>query len=146
MKRYTIISCGGLKQAGTHPAEELYTSSNFRMTLAAAETIADEVLILSAKHGLLRRSQVVDWYDLRIGDPGMISVRDLTRQVEQLDTPRSITTLLPKAYAQLMDRAAMLAGRDILAGCHVHLFEGTRGIGDQRAICKGLIDNQEPAQ
>lgn len=55
--------CGKAKREGRHPARQLYTGALFRAQLAHAEATADEVLILSAFHGVVEPDQELLAYD-----------------------------------------------------------------------------------
>ena len=62
-----LIQCTGRKREGTHKAIDLYmTSTWFRKARAYAEFIGGDVLILSAKHGLLRPKDEVEDYDVHL--------------------------------------------------------------------------------
>jgi|tagenome__1003787_1003787.scaffolds.fasta_scaffold17785373_1 hypothetical protein len=66
-----VIPCAAQKRDGVHPARDLYTSSNFRNTLAAAEALAGteggRVLILSALYGLVEPDEHIHGYDVKMG-------------------------------------------------------------------------------
>lgn len=59
-----IAQCTDEKRDGTHPAKELYmTSDLFRAQRRYAEAVADDWLILSAKYGLVRPDTEITSYD-----------------------------------------------------------------------------------
>lgn len=61
-----IVSCGLTKQPGTHQAHALYTGCLFR---AASSYAADgRWVILSALHGLIEPSALIEAYDLSMAD------------------------------------------------------------------------------
>lgn len=75
-----IIPCGARKREGTHAARDLYTGPYFRAALAWAENGGfDQVLILSAKHGLLDLNDPVESYDVTFGDSEAVSA-DVVRE------------------------------------------------------------------
>jgi hypothetical protein len=138
-----VVACGKAKrdlQAGSlSRASELYTSTHFRFVLAAARCIqgVDRVLILSAKHGLLRLDDMVSGYDITFGDPGSITPSQLVHGLAFgcLEHSVGVFALLPQAYLRVLDDALGLVG---VPGC-INLFAGCRGIGDQRAVCARLL-------
>lgn len=133
-----VIACGAAKLERTASAAELYTSANFRLHLRAAEALAAElggrVRILSALHGLIDPAAAIAPYDVKMGDAGSIAVDVLAEQLAEL-APRSILTLLPRAYASALDLAAEVAG----AGDLVDLFADAPGIGYQRAVSASIV-------
>lgn len=64
--RVALVGCGAAKLPGRHRARDLYTGSLFRAALAHAERSADEVLILSALHGLVGLDDELDAYNVRL--------------------------------------------------------------------------------
>jgi len=132
MSRIIVIPCGGAKVAHRAPAHELYTGSMFRDQLNTALQLAPaaNIRILSAKHGLLQLDELVDPYDLKMGDAGSISVEELSAQLSELDDELELEALLPKTYAAKLEAAT---DRPVL-----NYFAGTRGIGYQKAILRQL--------
>lgn len=68
MKPYAlaIIACSASKLDKAAPARDLYTGALFKASLAVAEDMADRVVILSAKHGVLELDAVVEPYDVSL--------------------------------------------------------------------------------
>lgn len=64
--KVALVGCGARKLPGRHPARSLYTGSLFRAALAHAERTADEVLILSALHGVVAPNDELEAYDVRL--------------------------------------------------------------------------------
>lgn len=62
-----LVGCSESKRAEASPAEELYTSSRFRLCREVAH-VADSWYVLSAKHGLMAPATQVKPYDRSIGD------------------------------------------------------------------------------
>jgi len=122
----TVIPCGGAKLDNLAPARELYTGSMFKDALRTAELIGNRVLILSAKHGLVELDDVLDPYDVKMGDTGSISAREVAAQLVLFNV-HFVDMLLPKAYAELLIEAAEMVGAD-----YANYFEGSRGIGEQK--------------
>ncbi len=134
-----IIPCAADKLDHSAAAQDLYTSSNFQNTLAAAKIHFDKVLILSAKYGLLELDQVVETYDVQIGKGHAEEVTEETIREQLADLVEfyhdggQIYTLLPKAY-----RAAI---NSILRDEYVFaedIYEAAPGIGYQRGVCSSM--------
>lgn len=129
-----VVPCGAKKLAHAAPARELYCSGHFRMILAAAEAEAEacggEVVILSAKHGLVDLDAVVEPYDLRMGAEG--SVGPLTISAQAIvrgwaDEDVEVFAFLPAAYFARLDEGLRPLG---VWAQDVH--EADAGIGEQR--------------
>lgn len=64
MKKIVFISCVSKKLPHKAKAQDLYVSLLFKLNLAYARKLkADEIFILSAKHGLLKLSDRIAPYD-----------------------------------------------------------------------------------
>lgn len=63
-----LLGCGKQKQrkGWTGPAEHLYTGTLFKKRMQFTENVAVDWYIVSAKYGLLERSNVVEPYDLTV--------------------------------------------------------------------------------
>jgi hypothetical protein len=131
---YTVIACGATKRTGRHAAQDLYCSPNFRLTLEAAKLRGVRVLILSAKHGLVAAEQEIDCYDQRLNEPGAITGEQVAGQIADLKGARVFGCFLPKAYAEVFERAVFIT--NTISTNH---FAGTRGIGEQRGVCAEII-------
>lgn len=132
---YYIIPCGGAKLDKPAKARDLYVGQMFCNTLGAALAQVeegDEVLILSAKHGLLRLDDVVEPYEQQIDKAGAISVETLSAQAEAMgfDFDAGVYAFLPKAYFRLLDEALRTFD------CYPHqVYEASDGgIGEQRRV------------
>lgn len=81
-----IIPCGFKKRAVKCRASELYQGPYFNMNLKWARSVAaDEcIFILSAKHGFLRLNNVVEPYDLKMGQSDCISPDTVSMQASIL--------------------------------------------------------------
>lgn len=142
-----IVSCGAEKLPHAAPAGELYTSAYHADNRAAAAAIAGRtgarVFILSALHGLLALDQVVEPYNLRMGQPGAVTVDQLRRQAAALGIRAArVTVLAGRAYADMVSAVWPDAARP---------YDGSRGLGDHRARARAiaageLADQQAPAE
>lgn len=121
-----VIGCGAGKLDHPAPAAELYTGTYFRECLATARAIADpeSIRILSAKHGLVRLDDVLEPYDVTLGDPfDRIPTRAVTAQaIDQGLAGRRVLALCSARYADVL-RAA---------GFKVDAPLANLGIGRQR--------------
>ncbi len=111
MRTVFLVGCADTKADTAQPARTLYRSSLFREALQYAELRGGDVFILSAKHGALEPSRVIEPYDLVI--------TSLTED-ERLEWARSVlaglrarwpgeelllVVLAGKAYADVLVRA-----------------------------------------
>lgn len=139
-----VIPCGAAKLDHAAPARELYVSSMFRMALDAAHAaVADDngrVLILSALHGLVELDDVLEPYDVKMGDEGCVTVERIVEQCEQLgltwEARADVYAALPAAYFDKLDAA--LKSIDVYAA---PVYEATRGIGEHRKVCRIVRDS-----
>lgn len=133
-RRLVVIACGASKLDHRAPAVRLYTGQHFRASLAAALSVARDpstiVRILSAKYGLLRLDELVDPYELRMGDAGSVTGDELADQAAELGDVEHVLALCPAAYADRLAEAfpAAVVERP-LAGL---------GIGKQRHVLAEL--------
>lgn len=82
-----IISCGSKMKPGLHRACDLYEGSLFKSNLRWVRSVCDDlerVFILSAKHGLVRANKRLTCYNLKMGDPGSVTVDTLKAQIREL--------------------------------------------------------------
>lgn len=141
MTTVALIPCGGEKLDHAAPAADLYTSSSFRLALAAAHDIDDDVTVyvLSAKHGLVTLDTTLEPYDVKMGDTDAVTADVLAEQIEYLGLDTAdVYGLLPSRYFTVADAAFRTAGSYIS-----DIYEVNAGIGDQRHICK-TITNPNP--
>ena len=76
MKRIVLISCVKRKADHAAKARDLYISSWFRLAIRYAESLQpDQVLILSAKYGLLALDAVVEPYEKTLKAMPMAEVK-----------------------------------------------------------------------
>lgn len=61
-----MVGCVSRKQPFPCPAEDLYVSALFAGRRRFVEATCDDWYVLSAKHGLLKRSSIVDPYDVAL--------------------------------------------------------------------------------
>lgn len=66
-RRVGLVACCGLKAKAAAPARELYRSSLFTKSVTYLEARVDVWHVLSAKLGVVDADQVVEPYDVRLG-------------------------------------------------------------------------------
>lgn len=135
---FVVIPCGGSKLETAAPAAELYTGSMFKDALNTARTMTtdDNIRILSALHGLIKLSDIVAPYDVKMGSGDDVSDSTLRGQLEEItggpfNPAVTIQALLPKKYdAKLQACRGFYPITNHLTGC--------AGIGYQKAKLKQL--------
>lgn len=117
------------------PARELYTGSMFKDALNTADHIGNPVMILSAKYGMLKDSEIVEPYNVKMGDAETVAAETLSAQLNQLVNQgvSELSCFLPKAYFQALKVAAQNTPLKL-----VNHYEGTKGIGFQKAVLKAF--------
>lgn len=80
-----IIPCGNKKALEPKPAINLYEGSYFKACARYALSIAplENIRILSAKHGLLKPDQIIEPYNLRLGQENAVSVEKIREQAQE---------------------------------------------------------------
>lgn len=136
-----VIPCGGAKVDHAAPARDLYTGTMFRHTLDKAIECAalDEaaglgparVLVLSGKYGLVELDEVLEPYDLQMGQPGSVSPETLTAQALALgiDYGSDVYALLPRPYLARLNEA--LRTLDVYVQ---DVYEACQGNGEQKRV------------
>jgi hypothetical protein len=149
--RLVIIPCTGKKLEQPAPAADLYIGATFPASVAAARKIAGDdglVLILSAGRGILTLDTWLEPYDVKMGDPDAIDRYHLgieitasqLRNYAGAASDVEVITMLPNAYRLAFERAAVIAFEDAASYVSVNLYAGARGIGDQRSVCRKIIE------
>lgn len=107
--RLTIITCGSAKLPHHAQARHLYTGSYFRAQLewALATTPPSRIRILSAKHGILKLTDTIEPYDLRMGEPGSVTADQIAHQLPE--DVEAITSA-GQAYLQPLREAISIKG------------------------------------
>ena len=68
MRPIYLIACSGKKLDRAAPARDLYQGQAFKFSLAAAERVGADAVILSALHGLVELDQVLEPYNCTLAD------------------------------------------------------------------------------
>ena len=96
-----IIPCGKAKLKTKAPAGKMYTGGYHRMCQKVARHLAlpDRIFILSAKYGFLSLSEVIEPYELTLGQPGCIQTSALVDQAKRkIGTVDKVMALGGKRY------------------------------------------------
>ncbi|MCX4784041.1 MULTISPECIES: DUF6884 domain-containing protein [unclassified Streptomyces] len=134
LPRVVVVPCSNTKSAApAGAAGEMYIGSYHRAARRAAETQAgpdSQLLVLSAKFGLLRPQDHILRYDLRAGQRGQVPRAVLLSQAHHLAVGvADVTVFAGKAYANL--------ARTVWPAL-AHPLAGARGIGDHLAFFADL--------
>lgn len=153
-----IIPCSAAKHQQTAQAEFLYESQNFKAQLECAKSNCDEVLILSAKHGLLSLDEWVEPYDVKMGEgsPEEITWQEVAHQVRDRfmvwneesyswEMPEGIDfdAWLPRKYHHKLQQVFYLGDLDFHP---VNALKDSQGIGEQKAMVKQMTQTPKEGQ
>lgn len=128
----TLISCSKMKLASAAPARELYYSPAFQKKRMLVEREKSRWLILSAKHGLVEPTDMVEPYDITLTTMGTAARRQWAEHV--------LTRLMP--IAREVGHVIFLSGQrycehliDPLVSVGVEVHEPLKGFrqGEQLA-------------
>jgi hypothetical protein len=139
-----IIACSAAWDAQPAADQDPCADDMFRHTLAAARADAAyclenglpaRILILSALHGLTELDEVLEPYDVTIGDPRSVTAAEIAGQATRLGMiGNQVYAFLPRDHFGLLDEAL----RPLLT-CPHDVYEGARGIADQWRINCAVI-------
>ncbi|MEO6701716.1 MAG: DUF6884 domain-containing protein [Jatrophihabitantaceae bacterium] len=105
LRPLVIIPCGAKKASGISPAGQLYLGGYHLACRRLADrlTSPDRILILSARHGLLRLDELIAPYEQRLDQPGAITAGELARQAARLGLRHEayVVILAGRAYTRL---------------------------------------------
>lgn len=127
MKTIVLISCSSEKESTATTAEQLYTSSLFKKSLARAKKLnPDAIYILSGKHHLLPLDKVIEPYNQRVSHKKDENEAWGAKVIEQL---KKVTDLQN-------DKFIIYAGKDYVTPIKSSLknvilpFAGVKGNGE----------------
>lgn len=127
MKTIVLISCSSEKGSTATTAEQLYTSSLFKKSLARAKKLnPDAIYILSGKHHLLPLDKVIEPYNQRVSSKKDENEAWGAKVIEQL---KKVTDLQN-------DKFIIYAGKDYVTPIKSSLknvilpFDGVKGNGE----------------
>lgn len=126
-----IVPCGSAKLDHSAPAGLMYTGSYHRLVRRAADQLGGRLVILSARYGLLTPDMVIEPYELRMGQPGAVTVATLRAQARRLgiDVAGTVTVLAGRDYADPVSAVWPHARRPL---------DGTRGMPEQMTVLAEL--------
>lgn len=115
--RIAFISCVKTKKNGTHRADELYISTYFKYSLRYAEKHFDKVYILSAKYGLLERSDFITKYEVTLKNKSVkekkiwsiLVYRDIVKKIHC----KNLTFIAGKDYSEYLIILLKKAGYNV---------------------------------
>lgn len=147
-RKLFVIPCGAFKLAdpGMRFAHERYCSAHFRLALKAADATVgrNRVRILSAHYGLMSPDRLTEYYDQKMDAARAAELVSSTYQrlagERGASADLELVCALPKLYLSVLETAiAEWPGGD--SGIRItNLFEGARGIGDQRSVLSALAN------
>lgn len=136
-----VVPCGAAKVDHAASAGELYLGSMFKYVYEAATELAAEdggrVLILSALYGLLDPTDVVEPYNVKMGDKDEVRTAEVSGQAHWdygIDFGDEVYAFLPKAYLAKLDEA--LRPWEVYAQ---NVYEAAPGIGYQRGTVANAV-------
>lgn len=98
-----VIGCGRRKKNVAAPADKLYVSRRFKLSLALADTLRAECVILSGKHGIIRRAAKISPYDTDISSASpnerVAWARTALDSIIEIARGRPVTLLAAGTYA-----------------------------------------------
>lgn len=100
-EQVVIVPCGGAKLDRPAPAGQMYTGSYHQACRRAATALGGRLVILSARYGFLTPATVIEPYDLRMSQPGSVTVPTLRAQARAMgiDVAGTVTVLAGRDYA-----------------------------------------------
>ncbi|MCX4609443.1 DUF6884 domain-containing protein [Streptomyces mirabilis] len=139
--RLVVIPCAARKLGHPAQAGELYVGSYHRACRAAADTLTADggtLLILSDLYGLVPTTQVLQPYDMRVGDPHAVTVDKLREQARELavDQAEEVIVLAGRFYADLC--------RKLWPHAQTPLIATGMGIGRQLQRLAAIRDGRDP--
>ena len=127
MKTIVLISCSSEKESTATTAEQLYTSSLFKKSLARAKKLnPDAIYILSGKHHLLPLDKVIEPYNQRVSH----------KKDENEAWGAKVIKQLKKVTDLQNDKFIIYAGKDYVTPIKSSLknvilpFDGVKGNGE----------------
>ena len=127
MKTIVLISCSSEKESTATTAEQLYTSSLFKKSLARAKKLnPDAIYILSGKHHLLPLDKVIEPYNQRVSRKKDENEAWGAKVIEQLKKVPDLQN----------DKFIIYAGKDYVTPIKSSLknvilpFDGVKGNGE----------------
>lgn len=128
-----FIPCGKAKRVGVHEVHRLYIGSYFRLCLTVARRLTDDsrIFVLSAKHGVLKLSQRIGSYNVKITDLTKDERSEWTSKVLRvmMRLPQPIVLCCGENYSKGLPGIRLLPSR-------------LKGIGYQVQYLQSLLKNE----
>jgi cytoplasmic iron level regulating protein YaaA (DUF328/UPF0246 family) len=128
-----IISCGAKKLTYQAKAKDIYIGPYFKMALgfALATTKLDRIFILSAKYGLIRATDVIEPYEMRITSIEAVKLSTVRRQAIELGiaSEPNVLVVAGKDYNFIV-KSVFPDSKNVVAGA--------KGMGYQMQLLKQL--------
>ena len=99
MKHVALIACSNRKLSHSASALELYRGERFLLSRAWAEKRELPILILSAKHGLVTPSEIVEPYDESLTNKTGAEIDAWARKIACGITDTEVVVLAEEQYA-----------------------------------------------
>lgn len=101
-----IITCGSKKLTFPTAAQNMYIGSFFKAQLQWAKKHfhEDKIFILSAKYGLLKLNDVIEPYNIKMGDKGSVDLIKISQQIKKYKINTKIYSSAGKEYRKLLDK------------------------------------------
>ncbi|MFL7013690.1 DUF6884 domain-containing protein [Enterovibrio norvegicus] len=155
MKPILIIGCSNAKGSTARKAIDLYEGAMYQLIRANIENVTEsfDVLILSAKHGLIEADQVIAHYDTELPkrtDVGQVSAFVAQHKAkaqsllkEKCIPGREVFIVLSNGYLNAFDNLICSVGaKRALSKCVVYASRDHRGIGILRGRLKRILLTQ----
>lgn len=135
MKPLVVISCGAKKQNFACQAKDMYVGSYFKAALRFALATTDEanIRILSAKYGLIKATDVIEPYEMRITDWRAAKPAKVIQQAKDIgDFGRTDVLVVAGKDYNFIIKSAFPNAKNVVAH--------GKGLGYQMQILKSLTD------
>ena len=109
-----VIGCGSRKASTAQLAADLYTGTLFRLARAAAEADGRPWMILSARHGLIAPTQILEPYNETL--TSRADVADLARLIEDQADPGPVEVWAARRYIEALEMAGRTVAATPMAG------------------------------
>lgn len=121
-----LVSCGSRKQPFPAQAQDLYVSELFSREKAFAQTFSKSWYILSAKHGLVKNSQILEPYDVSLNSKSAQERQEWAHSVSNAlaqneNKPRSVAILAGANYTDFLVPSLIEQG--------IKVWEPLKGLG-----------------
>ncbi len=150
MKPVLVIGCSAAKQVGEFPALDLYTGNMYQMLSARCKSPLDtfEILVLSARHGLISASEIITDYDCVMPSRKNVraieafasthgrAARKLLRSVA--DRERPLFVCLTNKYLDAFDK--MIGEKELRLFKSHYVSRKHKGIGELRGRFARVLD------